>query len=65
VNSKLSSAQIAALRHRYAEGDITHTELARIYGIHRGQVSRIVNGKSRASEPTVPGVFERILNGLR
>lgn len=62
---KLAPAQVAALRRRYAEGNITQTALAREYGIHKGQVSRIVRGKSGVTEPVIALVFQRILNGLR
>jgi plasmid maintenance system antidote protein VapI len=63
--TKLSPAQVAALRRSYAEGNITLAELGRQYGIHKGQVSRIVRGKSGATEPVVARVFQRILDDLR
>jgi len=65
MKNKLSPAQVTALRRSYAEGDITQQELANQYGICKGQVSRIVNGKSGATEPVVARVFQRIADGLR
>jgi DNA-binding MarR family transcriptional regulator len=63
--NKLSPAQVTALRRSYAQGNVTQTELAAQYGIHKGQVSRIVRGKSGAVEPVISQVFQRILDGLR
>ena len=62
--TKLSPEQVASLRRSYAQGNISQAELARQYGIHQGQVSRIVRGKSGASEPVITHVFQRILDGI-
>jgi plasmid maintenance system antidote protein VapI len=62
--NKLSPAQVAALRRSYAEGNVTQQELANQYGICKGHVSRIVNGKSGATEPVIANVFRRIADGL-
>lgn len=65
MTTKLSPAQVAALRRSYAEGKVTQKELAQQYGICQGQVSRIIKGKSGATEPVIAGVFQRILDGIR
>jgi transcriptional regulator with XRE-family HTH domain len=65
MNSKLTPEQVAALRRRYAQGGVTLQRLADEYGIHRGHASRIVRGKSGNQLPTVPAVFQRILDAIR
>jgi plasmid maintenance system antidote protein VapI len=65
MKNKLSPAQVTALRRSYAQGNVTQRELAAQYGICPGQVSRIVNGKSGATEPVIARVFQRIADGLR
>lgn len=44
---KLTDAQIAQLRDRYAAGGVTQQALADEYGIHYSAVSYIVRGKRR------------------
>jgi plasmid maintenance system antidote protein VapI len=65
MKTKLSPAQVTALRRSFAEGKTTQKELAAQYGICQGQVSRIVNGKSGATEPAIALVFQRIADGIR
>jgi hypothetical protein len=43
-NARLTSAQAAAIRHRYLSGGVTQAQLADEYGIGRTQIGRIVNG---------------------
>ena len=58
---KLTDAQVEQIRRLWAKGIYTPV-IARRFGIHKGQVSRIVNGKSRTADPFMKGVFQRILN---
>lgn len=65
MKTKLAPAQVAALRRSYAEGTRTQKDLAAEYGICQGQVSRIVSGKSGATEPVIALVLQRIADGIR
>ena len=64
MNSKLTDAQIEEIKRLYANG-IYQRHIAAKLGLHQGQVSRIVNGKSNNREPFMKGVFQRILDGTR
>mgnify|MGYP000207962994 CR=1 FL=1 len=44
-NAKLSDAQVADIRRRYASGGVRQEDLAREVGVSQVQVSRIVRGK--------------------
>jgi hypothetical protein len=46
-HTKLTTAQVAEIRRRYAAGGISQTTLADEYGIHQASLSRIVRGTSR------------------
>lgn len=61
MKTKLSPACVAELRRMWATGRYKQYELAQLFGIHKGQVSRLVRLKSQSQLPTTPGVFERIL----
>jgi len=43
--TKLTPAQVAEIRARYAAGGVTQAELARRYGVVQAHVSRIVRGE--------------------
>jgi len=58
---KLTDAQIEEIKRLWAKGRYLST-IASKFGVHKGQVSRIVNGRSRVSDPFMKGVFQRILN---
>jgi DNA-binding MarR family transcriptional regulator len=60
MTTKLDAADVAGLRALYATQLYTQRDLAEIYGIHKGQVSRIVNRKSWAGEAPVLSMLERI-----
>ena len=62
MNTKLSPAQVAALRTLWATGEVTQRKLAQEFGIAQGHVSRLVRGVSQPGLPTVPNVFQRIAN---
>lgn len=66
MSLKLTPAQVAALRRRYAQGGITLRTLAAEFYIHEGHASRIVNRKVHtdiAALP-VPAALQRIADGL-
>ncbi len=46
-NCKLTDDQVAELRAKYKEAGMTQVQLARLFGITQGQVSRIVRGCNR------------------
>ncbi len=46
-NSKLTDEQVTELRAHYKREGVTQAQLAKIYGITQGQVSRIVRGCNR------------------
>jgi hypothetical protein len=43
----LTDAQVAEIRHRYANESCTRVQLAEMYGASPTQIGRIVNGESR------------------
>lgn len=43
--AKLTNAEVRALKRLHACGGFTNTQLANIFGVNRGSVSLIVNGK--------------------
>lgn len=45
---KLTDKQVSEIRERYALGQISHTELAEVFGVSNTQIYRIVNRKQRA-----------------
>jgi hypothetical protein len=50
--AKLTPETVTAMRLRHAEGDVTTLQLAKAYGIHHSQVSRVVRGLAwRDMEP--------------
>lgn len=46
--AKLTDAQVAEIRARYAAGGVFQRELAAEYGVSGNHIHRLVNGKSRA-----------------
>jgi hypothetical protein len=48
-DAKLTDAQVAEIRTRYASGDVLQRELAAEYGVLQNHISRIVNMVRRAS----------------
>lgn len=55
---RLSLSEVLAIRRRYAAGGLKQAELAREYGVDRGQISRIVNRLSHA-KLEAPPTFSR------
>jgi hypothetical protein len=56
-STKLTDAQVAAMRAEYAAGGATHRGLAEKYGVSRGNVAFILSGKTRRSlsvQPPLP-----------
>lgn len=49
----ISDADIARMRRRYAEGHITHAELAQMFNVSPTQTGRILRGESRGLEPLI------------
>lgn len=45
-HSKITQKQVDKMRRMYATGEYTQNQLSKIFGIHRGQISKIVNYKS-------------------
>lgn len=43
-SSKLSACDVRNIRKESAKGDITQADLARFFGVRRGQISRIIGG---------------------
>lgn len=44
----ISDADVAAIRSRFSEGNVSRSELAKDFGIHLSTVCRIINGNVRA-----------------
>lgn len=64
MRNKLSREEVAAIRARFARGE-TQTALATEFGVHKGHVSRIVNGKTWTPGRTVPETLQRIYDRLQ
>ncbi len=41
-SAKITEAKVREIRTRYAEGNVTHRELAAEYGVHMAQIGRVV-----------------------
>jgi predicted XRE-type DNA-binding protein len=46
--AKLSDLVVAEIRSRYAEGGVSQSQLARLYGVTQSHISNIVTGRTRA-----------------
>ena len=42
-NQKVTDAEADAIRERYAQGGISHRDLAQLYGLNRSTVTGIIN----------------------
>lgn len=49
ANAKVTAADVAAIRRRYASGGIRHIDLAKEYGLALSQIGRIIRGESWGS----------------
>jgi hypothetical protein len=45
-HSKVTNEEVKRMRKMYKTGDYTQSDLSDIFGIHRGQISKILNHKS-------------------
>lgn len=54
--TKLSDAQVAEIRRRYATGSVSQSQLAREYGVKGPTINRIVLGLKRLSPESFDGV---------
>ena len=50
---RLSDAQAAQIRSRYAASDVSQTHLAMEFGVTQSYISQIVRGKQRTRETVV------------
>lgn len=48
--AKLTAQQVREIRERYSAGGISHSQLAKIYGVSRPAVSLIISGKTYKEE---------------
>lgn len=44
--AKLTEAQVLEIKQRYQSGETSHTKLATLYGVTRGPITAILNGKT-------------------
>lgn len=54
----LSDADVIEIRHLYATQDITQRALAKLYGVHFGTISGVLNGKTWAHIPLAENEIE-------
>jgi predicted XRE-type DNA-binding protein len=52
-NCKLNSEKVREIRKLYANGNISQSKLAKLFGVGQDQISRIVNNKRRQTVPLV------------
>ncbi len=50
MNAKMSDSQVLEIRNLYAEGNMSQSEIAKMFGIHQTQVSRYVRNETRRKE---------------
>lgn len=63
--TKLTPQTVLDIRQEWARGGITMKALALKYSIHRGHVSRVINGKTWLSSAAVRLSLQKVFNDAR